>query len=209
MISPNTQDDYIFSVEGVESVEVNDNYSTFNELEVLNPSTEFCVNHVEFVGKIDLADYFSRLSTVIKARSVGVTQSDTPLISSELESTPRLSLIPQEKDNDSARFRNFDHAKVSLVTEWIQIVADEGHIEPSQPSVGRILGWPVRSCSIQLLYVDFFVWCWRKGLRDWDIPEKTLHFTLLDSVFVRIGDQYEFPPLDTCRKKFQDLKELL
>jgi hypothetical protein len=34
----------------------------------------------------------------------------------------------------------YDSQELSAIIEWISIMVEEGHIEPSQPCVGRIIG---------------------------------------------------------------------
>lgn len=205
----NKQGHPFLPVEYVESVEGRNNHLKTSNLIILKPSTESKLNDVESVEKVDLALYFSTLSTILKTKSVEEKQPKIPLISIESEDIPRVPQIPQEKNNEFVCFRSFDRMKVLLVIEWLQIVIDEGHIEPSQPFIGRIVGWPVRSLFIDSLYVDFVVWCRKREKRDWNIPEPSLFFALLNHVLIRVKEKYEFPPLNICRNKFLCLREML
>lgn len=209
MNSQNSQSCDFLAVEGVESVETGDNIYRINKLIELKSSTKSQNDSVEGVGKIDLTDYFSRLSTILMTKSVEEVLSQIKLIPSELEMVPRIPQIPHKKTNEADKFKVFNQNKIALAMEWIQIAIEEGHIEPSQPSIGRLVGWPVRSFSIESLYIDFIVWCRKKGLHEWSIPGRSLFFALLDEVLVRSVNRYEFPTLDTCREKFLSLKEQL
>lgn len=204
-----SQDLSIFSVEGVEFVETDETPHKIHPINTLKSITESKINHVEDVEKIDLADYFSRLSTSLKNKSVEeVRPKITPMLM-ELELFSLTPQIPREINIDSTKFSFFDQTKLLLVMDWIQIVVDEGHIEPSQLFVGRIVGWPIRSFSIHSLYVDFIAWCLKKGITERNIPERSLYFALLNNVLVRTGDRYNFPVLSICRENFLSLQSTI
>ena len=202
MASFNNRDYLSFSVEDVESVEKTCKQPIISELNQNESSTNSQKNDVEVVGRTNLADYFSRLSTILTNKSVDVVKPSTILIPSELEMVPQIPQIPQEKIDKANKFEWFNQNKLALAMDWIQVAIEEGHIEPSQPSVGRLVGWPIRSFSVESLYVDLEVWCRKKGIRGWGIPECSLFFALLDEILVRSGNRYEFPVLETCRERF-------
>lgn len=209
MASLNSRDYFDFSVECVESVENSCKQPVINGLCKNEPSTNFPKNHVEVVGIINLTDYFSRLSTILKDKSVDEARSNTVLIPNGLETGPQIPQTPQKKNDKANKFEWFNQNKLALAMDWIQIAIEEGHIEPSQPSVGRLVGWPIRSFSVESLYVDLIVWCRQKDIREWDVPERSLFFALLDEILTRSGNRYEFPMLSTCRERLMRLKEML
>lgn len=102
-----------------------------------------------------------------------------------------------------------DFNQMTLVFAWLSICLSEGHIEPSQPSVGRIIGWPLRPFFKNSLYVDFECWRSKQNLtgREIDMHMRKLFYSLTDKIFVDEGDKYHFPPLEACRKEFKVLSE--
>lgn len=99
-----------------------------------------------------------------------------------------------------------DFEQISQAIEWLTICLSEGHIEPSQPCVGRIIGWPLRPFFKNSLYVDFEVWCFKKNFSKKDIVRREAFYQLVDKLFIPDGDKYRFPSLEECRKKFTMLK---
>lgn len=93
--------------------------------------------------------------------------------------------------------------KEFLVLEWMKICLEEGHIEPSQPIVGRLYGWPLRPFFCNSLFTDFECWCAKNGISSNKKPEREEFYFIADSIFVRKGDKYHFPPLEECRQKFK------
>jgi hypothetical protein len=87
---------------------------------------------------------------------------------------------------------------------WLKIICEEGHIEPSQPLVGRAVGWPQRNMSVKSLWVDFTCWCKTQII---DLPDSELFFSILDQLFIRSEGRYQFPPLETCRALLRDLEK--
>lgn len=93
-----------------------------------------------------------------------------------------------------------------LVIDWIAISLSEGHMQPSQPSVGRLEGWPIRSYFKNSLYVDFECWCLKTNIPTYLIPSKELFYLGTDAIFeIVAGDKYQFPDLMICREKFSKL----
>lgn len=93
-----------------------------------------------------------------------------------------------------------------LVINWISICLNEGHIQPSQPTVGRLEGWPIRPFFKSSLYVDFECWCLRAGVPTYLIPSKDLFYQGTNAIFESIdSDKYQFPDLTICREKFSEL----
>jgi hypothetical protein len=93
-----------------------------------------------------------------------------------------------------------------LVIDWLSICLGEGHMQPSQPSVGRLEGWPIRSYFKNSLYVDFDCWCLKAGIPPYLIPSKTLFYQGTNAIFDTVDDnRYQFPDLMICREKFSQL----
>lgn len=93
-----------------------------------------------------------------------------------------------------------------LVLDWISICLNQGHIQPSQPCVGKLEGWPLRPYFKNSLYVDFECWCLKAKVPTYLIPSKELFYQGTDVVFESIArDRYQFPDLMICREKFSKL----
>lgn len=182
-------------VEGVELVECHSIIKNINELDLSFSSTEVGKNSVELVDSHDLTSYFSTLSTTLKEMSVEQKSDHKYLSKNNIDQFPQIPRFPREQKG-----------QVFVVFDWLQVVVDEGHIEPSQPSVGRILEWPQRSFEINSLQVDFVLWCRKKGLGEMRIADSDLFYSILDKIFRRKGDRYEFPDLPTCRTKYSELR---
>lgn len=80
----------------------------------------------------------------------------------------------------------------SYVLEWLKICLIEGHIEPSQPSVGRLCGWPVRPFAVTSLYNDFTCWRIRNGASFQEVSDSTKFYSLVDRILPREGQKYFF-----------------
>lgn len=189
--------DYV-CVESVEPVEYIS--KSIQEITVGSEGVSTATNSstVELVTKIDLASYFSTLSTILKNMSVEDITGDNQLVLSDIREIPRIPHVPQVRKEDT-----------DLLVDWMLVVIDEGHIEPSQSFIGRYLGWPTRSFHIESLYVDFFAWCRQKGIEETSIPDQSICVSFFDKVFTRHGERYEFPPLHYCRNKFLELRKSL
>lgn len=98
-----------------------------------------------------------------------------------------------------------DTDKVLLVIDWLLICLMEGHIEPSQPQVGRLCGWPQRPFFCESLYIDFECWCIKKDLLPKERASGKIFYSIVDEIFTRCGTKYSFPPLEECRLKFKSL----
>jgi hypothetical protein len=93
-----------------------------------------------------------------------------------------------------------------LVIDWFSISLNEGHIQPSQPGVGRLEGWPMRPYFKNSLYVDFECWCLKSSFQTYLIPSKELFYQASDTIFESTADdKYQFPDLTICRKRFSKL----
>lgn len=93
-----------------------------------------------------------------------------------------------------------------LVLNWIDICLKEGHMQPSQASVGRLEGWPIRSYFKNSLYVDFDCWCLKAGIPRYLIPSRELFYQGTNAIFDAFDDnRYQFPDLMICREKFSQL----
>jgi hypothetical protein len=94
----------------------------------------------------------------------------------------------------------------SLVIEWFAICLDEGHIQPSQSSVGKLEGWPIRPYFKNSLYVDFECWCLKANVSAYLISSRELFYQVTNLIFESIpNDKYQFPVLATCRDNFSKL----
>jgi len=90
--------------------------------------------------------------------------------------------------------------------QWLKTVMDEGHLEPSQPDAGKAVGWPVRHIPIESLWIDFCCWFSKLHFANEEMPDEGLFYNLLDHLFIRHGDKYEFPSLEQCRETFELLR---
>ena len=90
--------------------------------------------------------------------------------------------------------------------QWLAQVMEEGHLEPSQPLVGKIVGWPQRMISRRSIWIDFCSWCYKQKILSIDRPEEQAFYELLDRIFIPHQDKYEIPPLKDCRKIFETLR---
>lgn len=94
----------------------------------------------------------------------------------------------------------------TLVKEWLEICLYEGHIEPSQPKVGKIIGWPQRSFLKESLFADLTCFCIKKGISKHYVPSDIAFYGILDLVFDLHGyERYVFPPLDVCQARYSKL----
>lgn len=187
--SSNTQ------VENVEVVERNSKQSEFNMLQQPKPSTDGKNINVEDVGTIDSASYFSTLSTRLKNMPVENYSKEKSLTVSDLKSIPRIPRFPYEQKG-----------QLENIFDWLKIAIEEGHIEPSQPCVGKILGWPQFGCYKRSLWSDFILWCKKQGLQQIQIADSPLFYSVLDKIFERKGDHYDFPPIALCQNKYSELR---
>jgi hypothetical protein len=191
----NKKDSLNNAVEDVESVENFVFTRDINKKYDQQSSTQLQSTCVEIVGEIQLLSYFSTLSTKLKRSYV---EDEHPLKSLNINN---LSYIPQ-----FPQIPHYQNGQLSSVFDWLQIVLDEGHIEPSQPCIGRLLGWPTRSFSTRSLWIDFDLFCRKKEIPPAHIADSLLFFSLLSEIFNRIDERYEFPPLLICREKFLNLR---
>jgi hypothetical protein len=97
-----------------------------------------------------------------------------------------------------------------LILDWISVCLREGHIQPSQPSVGRLEGWPMRPYFKNSLYVDFECWCLKAKIPTYLIPSRDLFYQGTDAIFESIAcDKYQFPDLAICQENFsKSFKEI-
>lgn len=194
------------SVELVESVENPVSASGFqgkrHPVSYKGYSTKTHPNPVGIVTKNDLSSYFSTLSTEIKRAPVEKQDHSSSLNANSLNNVPRIPRVPRGKANECIKLSADEKESIKLIFEWMQVALDEGHIEPSQSTAGKIIGWPCRSFSIESLFIDFDLWCRRQGVARWAVPEKRLFFFVVDEILHREGNQYGFPPLNDCRAKF-------
>ena len=98
-----------------------------------------------------------------------------------------------------------DFEQISSILTWLAICLSEGHIEASQPCVGRVVGWPLRPFLKNTLYVDFECWSFKKNLVY--IAQRKTFYSITDKIFISEGEKYHFPPIEECKKKFKPLVE--
>lgn len=91
------------------------------------------------------------------------------------------------------------------IIDWVSQCLDEGHIEPSQPCVGRAIGWPVRSFKKSSLLIDFRICCMKNGLPEKDNIRDNSFIEILDAIFDAEEDRYLFPSLEECRYRFNSI----
>ncbi len=95
--------------------------------------------------------------------------------------------------------------KRQLILDWLLICLEEGHIEPSQPCTGRILGWPKRAFLKNSLYTDFKCRCLDQKIPEWKIPSNKHFYSITDKIFTSKNDSYLFPSLQEFRKKMHSI----
>ncbi len=191
----NSTDHLNSSVENVEFVETSRFPRGFRENSLCQSSTKNKSKNVESVEGCNLDSYFSTLSTKLRSAFVENTRTENHLTIKDLNSIPHVPQFPREQKG-----------QLMHVFEWLQIAIREGHIEPSQPCVGRIFGWPELSKCRRTLWSDFILWCRKRELSPMQIADSHLFFSVLDRIFERRSDHYEFPPLDVCQNKYSELK---
>jgi hypothetical protein len=95
--------------------------------------------------------------------------------------------------------------KIQLAFEWLNCCLTEEHIEPSQPKIGKICGWPLRPFLRESLYADFKCWCIQRGVSLHEMPTSCQFYFLTDRIFQLEGEKYLFPPVEECKIKYQQL----
>jgi len=117
---------------------------------------------------------------------------------------------PCHVNNDDKLVSSFDSQVLrgkKACIEWLKIVMEEGHLEPSQSWVGKAVGWPKRNMPIKSLWTDFCIWFRKQEITDEEMPEEYYFYELLDHLFIRQDDKYEFPILEKCRDAFVLLRQ--
>lgn len=112
-----------------------------------------------------------------------------------------------DKLNESVSCSNnaaFDGCKSCF--RWLSIAVEEGHLEPSQPCVGREVGWPQRMINENSLWTDFSCWFRNEGIAREELPDRWVLYELLDRIFIRHSERYEIPSLEHCRKALTTLR---
>lgn len=97
--------------------------------------------------------------------------------------------------------------QMSQVLVWLTICLSEGHIEPSQPCVGKIVGWPLRPFFKNSLYVDFEIWCFTRNLSKREVLKREPFYHFLDKIFISDGEKYRFPPLEECKASLKEISD--
>lgn len=113
-------------------------------------------------------------------------------------------IIKQEESTSSSEKQRSIGKEICL--QWLQIGIDEGHLEPSQPWVGKMVGWPKRKIPIVSLWVEFCCWTRKEQVGAEEMPEEHFFYGLLNHLFIRHDDMYEFPALEKCREDFALLR---
>lgn len=111
----------------------------------------------------------------------------------------------EEELTDSLKNQDLVAKRTSF--QWLRIAIEEGHLEPSQSLVGKAVGWPKRKILIISLWIDFCCWVQKQKIGAEEIPEAYLFYELLDCLFIRHDDMYEFPPIEECREAFMSLRQ--
>ncbi len=97
-----------------------------------------------------------------------------------------------------------------LVLLWFEHALEEGHIEPSQPNVVRLVGWPVRPFSFRSLWVDFSLWCAKNSNDVDEFNDMQLFKYLVSTIFLLRDDDYiVFGALEEARKRYKSLRRIL
>lgn len=141
---------------------------------------------------------FGRLRRTL-SEAKNIIQTPTPQETVGFKTNQEVIATPSETSED--------FEQISSILAWLAICLSEGHIEPSQPCVGRIVGWPQRLIFKNSLYVDFECWGLKKSLSYKEIANRKTFYSITDSIFISDGDKYHFPPLEECKKKFKPLME--
>jgi hypothetical protein len=94
------------------------------------------------------------------------------------------------------------------VKTWLKIALEEGHIQPSQATVGKLEGWPIRPYFKESLYNDFACWCMKEQIPTYLIPSQELFYQGADAIFDNLPHKkYGFPDLEICRQRFLILEQ--
>lgn len=148
-----------------------------------------------FLAKLDT---FATLATRLDSLDVAP-------ITLECHTCHTCHIHKQHEASNSSQYQQSN--SLNSLFDWLNIMLNEGHMEPSQPSVGRFVGWPKRSLPCVSLWVDFKAWAKKMRLPWGDTPDELAFHEILSQIFIPAGDRYEFPPLETCRETFRLLKE--
>jgi hypothetical protein len=94
------------------------------------------------------------------------------------------------------------------VKTWLKISLEEGHIQPSQPTIGKLEGWPLRPYFKESLYNDFACWCMNEQIPTYLIPSEEFFYQGADAIFDNLlRKKYGFPDLEICRQRFLILEQ--
>lgn len=94
------------------------------------------------------------------------------------------------------------------VKTWLRIALEEGHIQPSQPTVGKLEGWPIWPHFKESLYNDFICWCMNEKVPSYLISSEELFYREADAIFDNLPrKKYGFPDLEICRQRFLILEQ--
>ena len=142
---------------------------------------------------------FTDLSKSIPADVIQLENPRTDAISKE--SPESLSIISHL---EQSKFQ-IKKAYYKAIVDWISQCLHEGHIEPSQPCVERLVGWPIRSFRKSSILTDFRIYCMKNGLPENDSVRDNSFTAILDAVFDAKENRYSFPSLEECRHRFQKI----
>ncbi len=99
-----------------------------------------------------------------------------------------------------------DFVENMVCFRWLTIAMEEGHLEPSQPTMGKTIGWPKKMVTMRSLWIDFYCWCRKHKISKDEMPEQWTFYEQLDRLFIRNNDKYEIPSLEHCRAIFVILR---
>lgn len=93
-----------------------------------------------------------------------------------------------------------------IILEWLQHALQEGHLEPSQPKLGCLLGWPNgHKILVESLCNEVECWAMKENYQDWEMPSQKEICLLADKVFSRDGWHYTILPLETCQHRYREI----
>lgn len=69
---------------------------------------------------------------------------------SEKNSQEKMLSLNQQEGSIYPSETSVDSDQITLVLDWLLVCLMEVHIEPSQPQVGRLCGWPQRPFFLRI-----------------------------------------------------------
>lgn len=173
-----------------------------SECKALKMNEEVLVNDVTVGGREHVTGEvdFHRLETLV-TRISNIDDTPPPVRSDACD-------ISDTKHEESEKKNR--NGKLQRILEWFDIALSEGHIEPSQPVIGREVGWPVRPFNFRSLWVDYCLWNSKRDVEVDELSERRIFRCLVSLIFDRQEDEYVvFPSLEKSRKNFKALRCVL